>query len=56
MQHAIDLLPRRNTHVVIDNVQRGVGGDNSWGEQPHIEYRHWDGNYRLEMIYRISKQ
>lgn len=56
MQHAIDLLPRRTTHVVIDNMQRGVGGDNSWGEQPHTEYRHWDGNYRLEMVFRISKQ
>ena len=56
MQHAIDLLPRRNTHVVIDNVQRGVGGDNSWGELPHIEYRHWDGNYRLEMVFKLTSR
>lgn len=56
MQHAVDLLPRRNTHVVIDNVQRGVGGDNSWGELPHNEYRHWDGKYKLEMIYRLSNK
>lgn len=55
MQHTVDLLPRRTTHVVIDNMQRGVGGDNSWGEQPHTEYRHWDGNYRLEMIMKIMK-
>lgn len=54
MQHAIDLLPRRTTHVVIDNVQRGVGGDNSWGELPHTEYRHWEGAYRLEYILRFT--
>ena len=53
MQHTIDLLPRRTTHVVIDTMQRGVGGDNSWGELPHTEYRHWEGDYRLEYIFHF---
>lgn len=26
----------------IDLLQRGVGGDNSWGAQPHEQYRHYD--------------
>ena len=33
-------LPRRETLTVnLDHLQMGVGGDNSWGAQPHPQYR-----------------
>lgn len=47
MLQTINLFARRTTHLILDNVQRGLGGDNSWGEYPHKEYRHWDGDYKM---------
>ena len=44
--------PRQETYVILDGAQRGVGGDNSWGEPPHKEYRLFDGEYSLS--YRLS--
>lgn len=47
MMHQKDMHPRRETYVIVDGAQRGVGGDNSWGEPPHTEYRLFDGEYSL---------
>ncbi|KGE89297.1 MAG: glycoside hydrolase family 2 TIM barrel-domain containing protein [Phaeodactylibacter xiamenensis] len=39
-------LPHRNlTEVNIDLAQRGVGGDNSWGNEVHTQYRLMDDEY-----------
>jgi len=37
--HASDIEPRRETVLHVDLLQRGVGGDNSWGASPHAPYR-----------------
>lgn len=38
-RHSSDITPRHETVVCLDYLQRGVGGDNSWGAQPHSQYR-----------------
>ncbi|VBB44759.1 Beta-galactosidase [uncultured Paludibacter sp.] len=43
--HSSDITPRHETIICLDYLQRGVGGDNSWGAQPHNEYRLRDKNY-----------
>lgn len=43
--HTDDITPRNETIVCLDYLQRGVGGDNSWGAQPHKQYRLLDKNY-----------
>lgn len=50
MLHTKDVLPRNETFVIIGSAQRGLGGDNSWGELPHQEYRLFDDNYELSYI------
>ncbi|MGN1228128.1 MAG: glycoside hydrolase family 2 TIM barrel-domain containing protein [Prevotella sp.] len=45
MLHQCDMYPRRETYVILGSHQRGVGGDNSWGEPPHTEYRLFDADY-----------
>ncbi|MEM9186255.1 MAG: glycoside hydrolase family 2 TIM barrel-domain containing protein, partial [Planctomycetota bacterium] len=42
----------RHTTVMIDGVQRGVGGINSWGARPLAEYRPKERRYRYG--YRLS--
>ena len=38
-RHTFDLRPRDLIAVHLDYRQMGVGGDNSWGAQPHEQYR-----------------
>jgi beta-galactosidase len=38
VRHPTDMPSRSITTVNIDYKQMGVGGDNSWGAQPHSEY------------------
>jgi beta-galactosidase len=38
-RHTFDLSPRDLIAVHLDYRQMGVGGDNSWGAQPHEQYR-----------------
>ena len=51
-------LPHRNlTEVNIDLAQRGVGGDNSWGNEVHKQYRLMADAYSYSfMIQPINKQ
>jgi len=37
-QHLSDITPRNEVVVCVDLAQRGLGGDNSWGELPHEQY------------------
>ena len=48
-------LPRRDTITVnLDHKQMGVGGDNSWGARPHIEYtlpaKAYTYTFRIEAV------
>ncbi|POY40562.1 beta-galactosidase [Flavobacterium alvei] len=37
-QHLSDITPRNEVVVCVDLAQRGLGGDNSWGQYPHEQY------------------
>lgn len=37
-QHSSDITPRNEVVVCVDLLQRGLGGDNSWGAYPHEPY------------------
>jgi beta-galactosidase len=37
-RHTTDIFKRDFVNINIDQVQMGVGGDNSWGAMPHTEY------------------
>lgn len=52
-QHPSDLRPDKNVYLHIDLLQRGVGGDDSWGALPHEQYRLKDKVYTYSYIVRI---
>lgn len=52
-QHPTDVKPRDNVFLHVDLRQRGVGGDNSWGAQPHREFRLMDKKYSYSYIMRL---
>jgi beta-galactosidase len=43
--HPSDITPRNEIFLNVDLVQRGVGGDDSWGALPHQQYRLLEKNY-----------
>lgn len=44
--HQNDVWPdRKYVFLNVDMAQRGLGGDNSWGEPPHDPYRLMPGDY-----------
>ena len=50
--HTYDILKRPIVNLNINYKQMGVGGDDSWGKEPHEEYKIKPGN--LSFIYSIS--
>jgi len=50
--HPSDVTPRKEVFLNVDLLQRGVGGDNSWGALPHDPYRLLNDSY--EYGYEIS--
>lgn len=54
-QHPNDIKPRKSVVLQIDLKQRGVGGDDSWGALPHIQYRLLDKKYSYSYILRLVK-
>jgi beta-galactosidase len=46
--HPSDVTPRREIYLNIDLVQRGLGGDDSWGALPHAPYRLSAQEYEYE--------
>jgi beta-galactosidase len=52
-QHPSDLRPDKNVYLHIDLLQRGVGGDDSWGALPHDQYRLRAKNYSYSYIIRL---
>jgi beta-galactosidase len=39
MQHPFDLKKRDEIYLNIDYRMMGIGGDNSWGDEPHLIYQ-----------------
>lgn len=54
-RHASDITPRHTTVVCLDYAQRGLGGDNSWGAQPHNKYRLSGKNYSYSFTIKPLK-
>lgn len=50
--HYSDIEPRREVVLHVDLAQRGLGGDNSWGAEPHDEYRLTADKYSYGYIIR----
>ena len=51
-QHPSNVIPRHQIYLNVDLMQRGVGGDNSWGAMPHNPYLLLAQEYRYS--YTIS--
>jgi len=49
-QHPKDVFKRFNVTLAVDLVQRGVGGDNSWGALPHQPFRLLDKTYKYGFV------
>ena len=49
-QHPKDVFKRFNVTLAVDLVQRGVGGDNSWGALPHHPFRLLDKTYKYGFV------
>ncbi|HEV3471175.1 MAG TPA: glycoside hydrolase family 2 TIM barrel-domain containing protein [Pyrinomonadaceae bacterium] len=53
-KHAAEIQMSKEITVNLDHLQMGVGGDDSWGAQPHPQYRihvmHYDYRFRLEPV------
>jgi beta-galactosidase len=50
--HPCDINPRKEVFLNVDYLQRGLGGDDSWGRLPHAPYRLLGDAY--EYGYEIS--
>ncbi|MDR2840059.1 MAG: DUF4981 domain-containing protein [Paludibacter sp.] len=50
--HPSDITPRKEVYLNVDYLQRGLGGDDSWGRLPHEPYRLLGNAY--EYSYQIS--
>lgn len=49
-RHTIDLKERDLVALEIDCVQQGLGGDDSWWQKPHKEYRLNEKTYRYSFV------
>lgn len=49
-QHAADLIKRPQTQLHIDLKQMGVGGIDSWGAMPLLQYQLPYGDYRFSFV------
>jgi beta-galactosidase len=52
-QHMSDVKRHDRVFLNVDLKQRGVGGDNSWGAQPHDPYRLFDKTYSYSYTLRL---
>jgi beta-galactosidase len=49
-QHPKDVARRFNVTLEVDLAQRGLGGDNSWGQLPHAPFRLTDKTYKYSFV------
>ncbi len=55
IRNTIDLHPAHSLFLNIDYGQMGVGGDNSWGNPVHVDYRLLIRNYRYAYYVKLHK-
>jgi beta-galactosidase len=55
-QHTSSIRPRNDVWLNLDLKQRGVGGDDSWGALPHIQYRLLDKKYSYSYTIKLIGQ
>ncbi len=56
IRNTIDLKKEKNIFLNIDYGQMGVGGDNSWGNPVHVDYRLLLRNYRYAYVIELTKE
>ncbi len=49
-QHPKDVDKRSDITLAVDLAQRGLGGDNSWGQLPHTPYRLMAKSYKYGFV------
>lgn len=54
-RHTSDITPRNEVVLCVDLAQRGVGGDNSWGANPHEKYRLKAKEYSYGFVIKATK-
>ncbi|MDR3366094.1 MAG: DUF4981 domain-containing protein [Prevotellaceae bacterium] len=54
--HPCEITPRREIFLNVDYLQRGVGGDDSWGALPHQPYRLLGDSYEYEYTIEVAKR
>jgi beta-galactosidase len=55
-QHPSDLREKQQVYLHVDLKQRGVGGDNSWGEYPHAQYLLKEKKYTYGYVVSLVKK
>ncbi|GLB49501.1 glycoside hydrolase family 2 TIM barrel-domain containing protein [Neptunitalea lumnitzerae] len=55
-RHTTDVHPEDKVYLHIDEKQRGVGGDNSWGAYPHKSYLLLDDTYTYSYIISLKSK
>lgn len=56
MLHTVDVFPRKEVYLNIDLKQRGLGGDNTWGQFPYEQYRMFDKQYSYSYILKLVRK
>ncbi|MDR1895736.1 MAG: DUF4981 domain-containing protein, partial [Prevotellaceae bacterium] len=51
--HPSEIVPQKEIYLNVDLLQRGLGGDDSWGRLPHEPYRLLKKSYEYEYEIRI---
>lgn len=49
-KHTVDLIPRNEIYVNIDNIHSGLGGDDGWSKNIHEEYQVNPGRYMYSFM------
>ena len=55
MDRIIRMVEREHVVLNVDLLQRGVGGDDSWGRHPHNEYRLMDNRYNYSFVIKAVR-
>lgn len=55
-QHLSDIAPRKLSVICVDLAQRGLGGDDSWGRNPHEQYLLKQATYSYGFVIKPIKE
>lgn len=56
MQQSNDIIPRKEVILHVDLKQRGLGGDNTWGQFPYKQYRLLDKEYSYGYTIKLIEE